>query len=96
MFLHFVVCISQIVLGILEVFKIRYSYEDKAGKLAITTIFLVGIWITVTSFGLAAILEGNWYLAINYVVSAGLGKYIAIKLFPNRVRNQVWKKMLGK
>ena len=63
MFLHLVVCVSQIVLGILEVFKIRYSYEDKAGKLAITTIFLVGIWLTVTSFGLAAILEGNWFLS---------------------------------
>jgi hypothetical protein len=41
------------------------------------------IWLIATTIGVNAVLSGDSYMMIIYIVSSGLGKIIAIKLFGN-------------
>lgn len=80
---YFIVAILQIIQSVLKVFDIKYSYENKVVYLTVITVIMSAIWLIATTIGVSAVLSGDAYMMIIYIVSSGLGKIIAIKLFGN-------------
>ena len=80
---YFIVAILQIIQSVLKVFDIKYSYENKVVYLTVITVIMSAIWLIATTIGVSAVLMGDAYMMIIYIVSSGLGKIIAIKLFGN-------------
>jgi hypothetical protein len=80
---YFIVAILQIIQSVLKVFDIKYSYENKVVYLTVITVVMSAIWLIATTIGVNAVLSGDSYMMIIYIVSSGLGKIIAIKLFGN-------------
>jgi hypothetical protein len=80
---YFIVAILQIIQSVLKVFDIKYSYENKVVYLTVITVVMSAIWLIATTIGVSAVLSGDAYMMIIYIVSSGLGKIIAIQLFGN-------------
>lgn len=80
---YFIVAILQIIQSVLKVFDIKYSYENKVVYLTVITVIMSAIWLIATTIGVSAVLMGDAYMMIIYMVSSGLGKIIAIQLFGN-------------
>lgn len=80
---YFIVAILQIIQSVLKVFDIKYSYENKVVYLTVITVIMSAIWLIATTIGVSAVLMGDAYMMIIYIVSSGLGKIIAIQLFGN-------------
>lgn len=80
---YFIVAVLQIIQSILKVFDIKYSYENKVVYLTIITIFMSTLWLIATTIGVNAVLSGDTIMMAVYVVSSGIGKIIAIRVFGN-------------
>lgn len=80
---YYIVAVLQIVQSVLKVFDIKYSYENKVVHLTIITIIMSTLWLVATTIGVNAVLSGDVIMMGVYVVSSGVGKIIAIKVFGN-------------
>lgn len=80
---YFIVSLLQIVQSILKVFEIKYSYENKVISLTVITVVMSAIWLIATTIGVRAVLSGDNIMMVAYIISSGIGKILAIKVFGN-------------
>jgi hypothetical protein len=85
MVVYLITFILQIVYNIFKVEEIKYSYENRTSKLVINSI-LLNITALCTSFlSIKLMLEGDYIIALIYIVGSAIGKWIATtKLFNYR------------
>lgn len=80
---YILVALLQIIFSVLKVFDVKWSYDNKIVKLTILNFIMSGVWIIGTALGVGAVIDGDIYMMVIYIVFGGVGKPIAIMLFNN-------------
>ena len=78
---YLLVSFLQLCFSVFKVFEIKWSYEKEIFKLTVISFLQSFTWITSTAIGVGGILEGDYWMAVIYVIFGGLGKIVAIKVF---------------
>lgn len=95
--IYVIVALLQIVFSVLKVFDVKWSYENKTVPLMVINFLLGGVWILATAIGVNSVIGGDWVMISVYIVSGGLGKWVAIKWFGNyNIRKNVYKAIKNK
>lgn len=81
---YVLVALLQIIFSVLKVFDVKWSYDNKIVKLTILNFIMSGVWIIGTALGVGAVIEGDVYMMVIYIVFGGVGKPIAIMLFNSK------------
>lgn len=92
---YIVIFFLQLLMSIFKVLEIKWSYENKTTYLTILAGVMSTVWLLSTTIGVSSILQGDYVMAIFFVLSSSLGKIIALTFFSqNRYRNKIFKKLL--
>lgn len=92
--IYVLVALLQMILSILKVFDIKWSYENKVLKLTILNFIMSGVWILGTALGVSAVIKGDVTMMFIYIIFGGLGKVVAIKVFrQNKYRSTLYRKL---
>ena len=89
---YILVGLFQIIQSIFKVYEIKWSYEDQTTKLTTLSFLMAGVWLLTTTIGVNAVLGGDWVMMVVYILSGGIGKILAIRMFKqNRYRTKLFK-----
>ena len=80
---YVLVALLQIIFSVLKVFDVKWSYDNEIVKLTILNFVMSGVWIIGTALGVGAVIDGDIYMMVIYIVFGGIGKPLAIILFNN-------------
>ena len=91
---YILVGLLQIIQSIFKVYEIKWSYEDQTTKLTTLSFLMAGVWLLTTTIGVNAVLGGDWVMMIVYILSGGIGKILAIRMFKqNKYRTKLFKSL---
>lgn len=94
---YILVAVLQMVLSVCKVYEIKWSYEDEVLKLTFLSFLMAFVWILGTAIGVNAVIDGDYFMMVVYVLFGGLGKIIAIKIFrQNNYRSKIFKSISDK
>lgn len=97
MIFYILVSILQLMMSIFKVLEIKWSYENKVIHLTILTLLMSSVWLTSTSIGVSAILQGDILMGVIFTLSSAIGKIIALKLTNgNSYRSKIFQKLFSK
>lgn len=80
MLLYVILAIIQIAFNILRILEIKYSYDEDIPKTLVIGFLMSIVWLMSTSLGVTAVLNLDYIMMIDYILSSLLGKYLALKL----------------
>lgn len=78
--MYFLLAVIQIAFNLLKILEIKYSYDEDIKRTLIVGFFLAIVWLFSTAIGVSAVIELDYIMMIDYVISSMLGKYLALRL----------------
>lgn len=84
----FLVAIFEMIYMALKTMNITKIVEGKAVDAALLGGFMTVIWLISTTIGIASILEGEFLIAVGYVIGSMVGCYIGVKYKTNGKANE--------
>jgi hypothetical protein len=85
---YVIVGLLNVLLSILKVYEIKWSYDEDVLKLTILSVILATSWLITTSIGVSSLLNGDKIMVIIYIVTGSIGKVLALKIFKNARKKQ--------
>lgn len=79
------VAVLQLIFSVGKVFDIKWSYENRVFPLILSNSVLSATWLVSTALGLEGIVEGDYLMTAVYIISGGIGKWVAVEI-DNRVK----------
>lgn len=87
--MYLLLAIIQIAFNLLKILEIKYSYDEDMKKTLIVGFFLAIVWLFSTAIGVSAVIQLDYIMMIDYVISSMFGKYLALKLRKNwKIKNK--------
>ena len=71
----------QVCLSVMKTLEIKYTVEKAVVKVSVVSFLLVSCWLYTTALGISSLLAGDVLMIIIYLVSALLGKILAMTVF---------------
>lgn len=85
---YVIVGLLNVLLSILKVYEIKWSYDEDVLKLTILSVILATSWLITTSIGVSSLLNGDKIMVIIYIVTGSIGKVLALKISKNARKKQ--------
>jgi len=73
------VTVFELVYMALKTINITKIVENKAGEAAMLGGFMTILWLASTAIGISSILDGEFLIAVGYVIGSMAGCYIGVK-----------------
>ena len=73
------VTVFELIYMALKTINITKIVENKAGEAAMLGGFMTVLWLASTAIGISSILEGEFVIAIGYVIGSMAGCYLGVK-----------------
>lgn len=77
---YLLLSIIQIAFNLLKLLEIKYSYDEDMKMTLLVGFFLAIVWLFSTAIGVSAVIQLDYVMMIDYVISSIFGKYLALKL----------------
>ena len=81
--IYIFVFILQFLSAVAKTLEIKLTYENKIAALVWNCILINALSIVATFFSLKCLLNGDWIIAIVYIIGSVLGKWVSMKFFDN-------------
>jgi hypothetical protein len=78
--MYVLLALIQISFNLLKVLEIKYSYDQDMKMTLIVGFFLAIVWLFSTAIGVSAVIQLDYIMMVDYVISSLFGKYLALKL----------------
>jgi hypothetical protein len=77
---YFIIFLSQLLFNFLKVLEIKFTYENKVGKLLINSVLINSVSLIGFYYSLDLLLnEGDYIVGVFYISGSVMGKFIAMK-----------------
>ena len=77
------VLVFQILFNIFKVLEIRYTFHNQVKKLLMNSVWINLVSLGSTFYSIDALLKGDFWVIIFYIVGSVIGKYIGMKIDVN-------------
>jgi len=83
---YFIIFLSQLLFNFLKVLEIKFTYENKIGKLLINSVLINSVSLISFYYSLDLLLnEGDYIVGLFYISGSVFGKFIAMK-YDNHIK----------
>lgn len=79
--IYLIVFIFQILFNLFKTLEIKYTYENKTGKLMINSVWINLVSLAGMFFSLDALFQGDWWIIPFYISGSVVGKWLAMEKF---------------
>lgn len=74
------VFVLQVLINILRVLEIRYTFEHNTTKLLFNTLWINLVWLASTFMSIDALFKGNFWVIIIFLAGSVWGKYLGMNI----------------
>ena len=74
------VFISQVLINILRVLEIKYTFQHNVPKLLLNTFWINMVWLVSTFMSIDALFKGNFLVVVMFLAGSVLGKYVGMNI----------------
>jgi len=78
--MYLLLAVIQVAFNLLKLLEIKYSYDEDMNRTLIVGFFLAIVWLFSTAIGVSAVIQLDYIMMIDYVISSMFGKYLALRL----------------
>jgi hypothetical protein len=78
--MYLLLAVIQVAFNLLKLLEIKYSYDEDMKRTLIVGFFLAIVWLFSTAIGVSAVIQLDYIMMIDYVISSMFGKYLALRL----------------
>lgn len=82
------VFVSQVLINILRVLEIKYTFQHNVPKLLFNTLWINMVWLVSTFMSIDALLKGNFLVVVVFLAGSVLGKYMGMNIDIEKQRKQ--------
>lgn len=74
------VFILQVLINILRVLEIKYTFQHNTPKLLLNTLWINLVWLASTFMSIDALFKGNFWVILVFLAGSVLGKYVGMNI----------------